>query len=311
METAAQADGPANEGVLLRRDEAGIATLTLNRPDKFNALSVALLAALQRELDALASDRSVRVVVIEGGGKAFCAGHDLKEMRENPGAEQVRSLFDQCAKVMLSVTRIPQPVIARVHGIATAAGCQLVATCDLAIASERARFAVSGVNLGLFCSTPMVALSRVMGRKRAMEMLVTGEFIDAEIARDWGLVNRVVAHERLDEAVAELAGDRRGEIAGGGRHRQDAVLPPARAGDRGGLCRRQRGDDLQHADRGRRGRHRRLRGEAAAAQMDGPVEQFAIAPMNRKYNDVIASREAAWRSGTALLHCFVGFASSQ
>ena len=206
METAAQADDLANEGVLLRRDEAGIATLTLNRPDKFNALSVALLAALQRELDALAEDRSVRVVVIEGGGKAFCAGHDLKEMRENPSAEQVRALFDQCAKVMLSVTKIPQPVLARVHGIATAAGCQLVATCDLAVASERARFAVSGVNLGLFCSTPMVALSRVMGRKRAMEMLVTGEFIDAETARDWGLVNRVVPHERLDEAVAELAG---------------------------------------------------------------------------------------------------------
>jgi enoyl-CoA hydratase/carnithine racemase len=206
METAAQADDLANEGVLLRRDEAGIATLTLNRPDAFNALSVALLAALQRELDALASDRSVRVVVIQGSGKAFCAGHDLKEMRENPSAEQIRALFDQCARVMLSVTRIPQPVLARVHGVATAAGCQLVATCDLAVASERARFAVSGVNLGLFCSTPMVALSRAMGRKQAMEMLVTGEFISAETAREWGLVNRVVAHDRLDEAVAELAG---------------------------------------------------------------------------------------------------------
>lgn len=205
METAAQTDVRGNEDVLLRHDQAGIATLTLNRPDKFNALSVALLAALQRELDAIAPDRSVRVVVLEGSGKAFCAGHDLKEMRENPSAEQIRALFDQCAQVMLGVTRIPQPVIARVHGVATAAGCQLVATCDLAVASERARFAVSGVNLGLFCSTPMVALSRVMGRKRAMEMLVTGEFIDALTARDWGLVNRVVPHDRLDEAVAELA----------------------------------------------------------------------------------------------------------
>jgi enoyl-CoA hydratase/carnithine racemase len=206
LETAAQAGVPANEGVLLRRDQAGIATLTLNRPDAFNALSVDLLTALQRELDALAEDRGVRAVVIEGSGKAFCAGHDLKEMRQNPGADQIRALFDQCAQVMLGVTRIPQPVIARVHGVATAAGCQLVATCDLAVASERARFAVSGVNLGLFCSTPMVALSRVMGRKQAMEMLVTGEFISAETARAWGLVNRVVAHERLDEAVAELAG---------------------------------------------------------------------------------------------------------
>ncbi len=206
MDTAAQPDVRGNEAVLLRRDEAGIATLTLNRPDKFNALSVALLAALQVELEAIAENRSVRVVVLEGAGKAFCAGHDLKEMRENPSAEAIRALFDQCAKMMLTITRIPQPVVARVHGVATAAGCQLVATCDLAVASEKARFAVSGVNLGLFCSTPMVALSRVMGRKQAMEMLVTGEFIGAETARDWGLVNRVVAHDRLDEAVAELAG---------------------------------------------------------------------------------------------------------
>ena len=206
MGSTAELEVQTEDGVLTRADADGIATLTLNRPDTFNALSVALLGALQTELDAIAADRSVRVVVIAGSGKAFCAGHDLKEMRENPSREAIRTLFDQCAGVMLSITRIPQPVIARVHGIATAAGCQLVATCDLAIAAAGARFAVSGVNLGLFCSTPMVALSRNMGRKQAMEMLVTGKFIDAETALQYGLVNRVVAAEALDEAVAELAG---------------------------------------------------------------------------------------------------------
>ncbi len=199
-----QAD--TDTAVLLRRDDAGIATLTLNRPDKFNALSVALLAALQRELDAIAGDTSVRVVVIAANGKAFCAGHDLKEMRENPSSKAIRALFDQCARMMLSIARIPQPVIARVHGVATAAGCQLVAACDLAIAVEKARFAVSGVNLGLFCSTPMVALSRNIPRKQAMEMLLTGDFIDARTALHYGLINRVVAAEDLDEAVATLAG---------------------------------------------------------------------------------------------------------
>ncbi|MBL8659699.1 MAG: enoyl-CoA hydratase [Rhodospirillales bacterium] len=206
MSATAELETGPQEGVLARRDADGIATLTLNRPDKFNALSVALLAALQRELDAIGADRTVRVVVIAGSGKAFCAGHDLKEMRENPGREATRALFDRCAQVMLAITRIPQPVIARVHGIATAAGCQLVAACDLAIASANARFAVSGVNLGLFCSTPMVALSRNVGRKQAMEMLLTGDFIDAETAHRYGLVNRVVAAEALDDAVADLAG---------------------------------------------------------------------------------------------------------
>lgn len=205
MSGATQLEALTNEDVVLRRDDAGIATLTLNRPDKFNALSVSLLAALQRELDTISEDRAVRVVVLAGNGKAFCAGHDLKEMRENPSAEATRALFDQCAQVMLTITRIPQPVIARVHGIATAAGCQIVATCDLAVASEKARFAVSGVNLGLFCSSPMVALSRVMGRKQAMEMLVTGEFIDADTARAWGLINRTVPEDQLDAAVAGLA----------------------------------------------------------------------------------------------------------
>ncbi len=191
---------------LLRRDEDGIATLTLNRPEAFNALSEALLAALRAEFDAIAEDRTVRVVVIAGSGTAFCAGHDLKEMRANPGRQAIEALFRRCSEMMLAITRLPQPVIARVHGIATAAGCQLVASCDLAVATEGARFAVSGVNLGLFCSAPMVALSRAIPRKPAMEMLCTGEFIDAGTALRCGLVNRVAAADRLDAAVSELAG---------------------------------------------------------------------------------------------------------
>jgi enoyl-CoA hydratase/carnithine racemase len=201
----AMSTASAGEPVLLRTDAGAIATLTLNRPEAFNALSVALLTALQSELDRIAADPAVRVVVIGGKGRVFSAGHDLKEMRDNPGRQAIAQLFEQCAQVMLTISRIPQPVIARVHGIATAAGCQLVASCDLAIAAEGTRFAVSGVNLGLFCSTPMVALSRNLPRKQAMEMLLTGEFIDAETARAYGLINRVVPAGRLDEAVAELA----------------------------------------------------------------------------------------------------------
>lgn len=192
--------------VLLRTDSGGVATLTLNRPEAFNALSVDLLGALQTELDLLATDERVRVVVLAGNGKAFCAGHDLKEMRANSSPEATRALFDQCSQVMLSIIRLSKPVIARVHGIATAAGCQLVATCDLAVAAETVRFAVSGVNLGLFCSTPMVALSRNLPRKQAMELLLTGDFIDARTALQYGLVNRVVPADQLDAAVAELAG---------------------------------------------------------------------------------------------------------
>ena len=190
---------------LIRSNADMVATLTMNRPEKFNALSVNLLAALQEQLDAIGRDPSIRVVILAGAGKAFCTGHDLKEIRENPGRQASEALFRQCAEVMLTMTRIPQPVIARVHGVATAAGCQLVATCDLAVAAEDARFAVSGVNLGLFCSTPMVALSRNLPRKQAMEMLLTGSFIDAETALRYGLVNRVVPRDRLDAATAELA----------------------------------------------------------------------------------------------------------
>jgi enoyl-CoA hydratase/carnithine racemase len=179
-------------------------TLTLNRPDAFNALSEGLLEALQAALDRVAGDEAARVVVIAAAGRAFCAGHDLKEMRAEPSLGYYERLFAQCGRMMMTIQKLPLPVIARVQGIATAAGCQLVAMCDLAVAARDARFAVSGVNLGLFCSTPGVALSRNLGRKAAFEMLVTGEFISAEQAREKGLVNRVADPDRLDAEVERL-----------------------------------------------------------------------------------------------------------
>jgi len=185
-------------------DARGVVTLTLGRPQSFNALSEGMLAALQTELDAVAADESVRAVVIAATGKAFCAGHDLKEMRAQPSQAYYEALFAQCARMMLTIQRLPVPVIARVQGIATAAGCQLVAACDLAVAADSARFAVSGVNLGLFCSSPSVPLARNVARKPAFEMLVTGEFISAEEARARGLVNRVATMEALDGAVESL-----------------------------------------------------------------------------------------------------------
>jgi len=194
----------ANEPILLRSDEGGVTTLTLNRPTQFNSLSQALIGELQAQLDAIARDSAVRVVVIAGAGKAFCAGHDLKEMRSDPGKAFQQQVFHQCGRMMTTLTELPQPVIARVHGIATAAGCQLVSMCDLAVAAEGARFAVSGINLGLFCSTPGVGLSRNIQRKQAFEMLVTGDFIDAETARQRGLVNRVAAADQLDAEVRKL-----------------------------------------------------------------------------------------------------------
>jgi enoyl-CoA hydratase/carnithine racemase len=193
------------EKLLLRNDADGIATLTLNRPEARNALSVALMTRLEEEIERLRADRGTKVVVLAGNGPGFCAGHDLKEMRANPGRQAYEALFAQCARVMTGLVRLPQPVIARVHGIAAAAGCQLVASCDLAVASSAARFAVNGINIGLFCSTPMVALSRNAGRKKAMEMLLTGELLAAEAAEAAGLVNRVVAPEALDAAVDGLA----------------------------------------------------------------------------------------------------------
>ncbi|BAO92252.1 enoyl-CoA hydratase [Caballeronia cordobensis] len=196
-----------SELVLIERhayDVDGAVLLTLNRPDAFNALSEAMLDALERAFEEIAAS-DARVVVLAGAGRAFCAGHDLKEMRAEPALAYYRALFEHCSRTMLAIQRMPQPVIARVHGVATAAGCQLVAMCDLAVASSDARFAVSGVNLGLFCSTPSVALSRNVSRKAAFEMLVTGEFIDAATARERGLVNRVASPGELDDAVRTLA----------------------------------------------------------------------------------------------------------
>ncbi|SCA55762.1 putative enoyl-CoA hydratase [Candidatus Terasakiella magnetica] len=194
-----------NEQLITRTDKDGVATVMLNRPKKFNALSMAVLDALLEEFTRIGDDKSVRCVVMAGEGKAFCAGHDLKEMRADTSRLAMQALFGKCSQVMQKITSIPQPVIARIHGIATAAGCQLVATCDLAVAVEEARFATSGINVGLFCSTPMVALTRNMPAKQAFEMLVTGDFIDAQTALQYGLINKVVTADKLDETVMEMA----------------------------------------------------------------------------------------------------------
>lgn len=196
--------------ILIREDTDAVATLTLNAPEKLNALSDAMLAALADALAGLAQDRAIKAVILRGAGKAFCAGHDLREMqagRQAPdkGAAYFQDLFTRCATVMQGITRLPQPVIAQVHGIATAAGCQLVASCDMAVAATGTRFGVNGVNIGLFCSTPMVALTRNIPRKAAFEMLTTGQFIPAEQAVMLGLVNRVVPAEALDAETLGLA----------------------------------------------------------------------------------------------------------
>jgi enoyl-CoA hydratase/carnithine racemase len=183
----------------------GVATLRLNRPRQYNALSGALLEALHSELDGIARDEKVRVVLVTGNGSAFCSGHDLKEMRALASRQEIEALFSTCSEMMKKLIALPQPVIAVVNGLATAAGCQLVAQCDLAVAADHARFAASGVNLGLFCSTPAVSISRNITRKRAAEMLFTGEFIDAATALDWGLVNRVAPEGQLMETAHELA----------------------------------------------------------------------------------------------------------
>jgi len=199
-----QTEQHAVDPVLRIGFEDGVATLTLARPGQFNALSHQLIEALTQELQAIASNESLRVVVIAAEGKAFCAGHDLREMLAMNDLEAYQALFAACSRMMMIIHRMPQPVIAKIQGIATAAGCQLVAMCDLAIASQEASFAVSGVNLGLFCSTPAVPLSRNLTRKQAFEMLVTGEFMTAEEAKRSGLINQVVAPEALDEAVRAL-----------------------------------------------------------------------------------------------------------
>jgi enoyl-CoA hydratase/carnithine racemase len=199
-------DTPATP-ILETQKTNGVVTLRLNRPSQFNALSEDMLQALLEQLDILQRDDALRCVVIESAGKAFCAGHDLKEMRSQPTLSYYRYLFAKCGKVMQGLQALPVPVIAKVHGIATAAGCQLVAACDLAICTSSAKFAVSGINVGLFCSTPAVALSRNISSKRAFEMLVTARFIDAQTAADWGLVNDVVPDAQLDERVEALLTD--------------------------------------------------------------------------------------------------------
>jgi enoyl-CoA hydratase/carnithine racemase len=201
-------NAPLEAGVapfVLAQMRDGICTLTLNRGDRFNALSKAMIFALEAEIDRLAEDRSARVVVLAANGRGFCAGHDLKELRANPDLEWQRKLFADCGRMMVKLTQLPQPVIARVHGIATAAGCQLVSMCDLAVAADTATFALPGVNVGVFCSTPAVGVGRNVSRKRVMEMLLTGAPIDAATALAWGLVNRVVPAPELDAAVAHFA----------------------------------------------------------------------------------------------------------
>lgn len=195
----------SSEPVLLREDRDGIAWLTMNRPQQMNLLTSEMLAALQQAFDAIAPDESVRVVVLAAAGKGFCAGHDLKEIRALQEQPKIRALFDRCSRMMMSIPRLPQPVIARVHGAAAAAGAQLVAQCDLAVASETAKFVTSGVTWGFFCSTPGVAIGRNLQRKHALEMLLTGEPIDARRALEWGLVNRAVPPEQLDAEVEKLA----------------------------------------------------------------------------------------------------------
>ena len=196
--------------LLERHDTNSIAHLKMNAPEKLNALSEEMLSALQSQFDSLQNDRQIRAVILSGSGKAFCAGHDLKEMTagrqaEDGGKAYFTELFQKCARMMTSIQKLPQPVIAQVHGIATAAGCQLVASCDMAVAADRTRFGVNGVNIGLFCSTPMVALSRNIPRKQAFEMLTTGQFINAERACELGLVNRIASEDELEEATTELA----------------------------------------------------------------------------------------------------------
>jgi len=194
-----------SEQLVLREVKEGICQLTINRPKAYNALTIECMEALIYEFEALSSDPSVSVVILAGSGKGFCAGHDLKEMRNNPDRSSYEKTFQTCSKMMLSILHSPKPVIAKVHGIATAAGCQLVSTCDLAVADENARFATPGVNIGLFCSTPMVALSRNIQRKHAMEMLLLGDMIPAQRAYEIGLVNRVVPSEQLDEVTNHFA----------------------------------------------------------------------------------------------------------
>jgi enoyl-CoA hydratase/carnithine racemase len=255
--------------LVLERHHGSVAFLTLNRPAQYNALSEEMLAALEGMLNALSADTSVRVVVLGGAGKAFCAGHDLKQMKANPDLEYYRRLFSDCSRLMLRIQSLPQPVIARVHGIATAAGCQLVAMCDLAVAASDARFAVSGINVGLFCATPSVALSRNVARKAAFEMLVTGDFIDAPTALERGLINRCVPAERLDLEIGQLAN-------------AIAAKPPSVIAAGKALFYRQLQTDIASAYR--------LAGEAMACNMIDDVAQEGVAAF-------IEKRSPNWGAG--------------
>jgi enoyl-CoA hydratase/carnithine racemase len=194
-----------SEALIIRNDSEGISNLILNRPKSYNALSISCMEGLLNEITAISEDPSIKVVIISGSGKGFCAGHDMKDLRANPEKSFYEKTFKTSSNMMMSIINCPKPVIAKVHGIATAAGCQLVSTCDLAVADENARFATPGVNIGLFCSTPMVGLSRNVTRKHAMEMLLTGDFISTQRAYEIGLVNRVVPEAELDSATLELA----------------------------------------------------------------------------------------------------------
>jgi len=196
---------PVSEPLVIRHDEEGISNLVINRPKAYNALSIDCMEAIMAELEQISEDTSIKVVILSGAGKGFCAGHDMKDLRANPNEEYYKKTFGTSARMMLAIMNLPKPVIAKVHGIATAAGCQLVATCDLALAGEGTRFATPGVNIGLFCSTPMVALSRNITRKHAMEMLLTGDMISARRAYEIGLVNRVVPADELNSAAEEFA----------------------------------------------------------------------------------------------------------
>ena len=193
------------EDLVLQELDDGVATLTLNRPRQLNALSESMLTSLQEKLESIAENDAVRLVIMQGAGKVFCGGHDLKEMIATRKEAYYQSLFKKCSKMMMTLNQMPQPVIARIHGIATAAGCQLVAACDLAVAADDSRFATSGINVGLFCSTPAVPVSRNIPRKKAMELLLTGEFIEAETALNWGLINRTAPIDKLDEEIKNLA----------------------------------------------------------------------------------------------------------
>ena len=249
------ANAAASVPLLHARDGRGVHTLTLNRPGSFNALSEDMLAALQTALDAVAEDRAARVLVIAAAGTVFCAGHNLKEMRARPELAYYQALFAQCTRMMLTIQKLPVPVIARVQGLATAAGCQLVAQCDLAVAASEASFGVNGIDVGLFCATPSVPLSRNIPAKQAMEMLLTGAFITADEARVRGLVNRVVPVEALDAEVEKLL--------------QTLLLKPAQALALGkALFYRQRETGMEAAYQ--------LAGQTMACNMIDPLAQEGV-----------------------------------